>query len=52
MFSYIVIIIVIGLKVSCLLDCYGSTAVLPFIMSLSDYPVSDVWQDLRVLALS
>ena len=47
MFSYIVIIIVIGLKVS-----YGSTAVLPFIVSLSDYPVSDVWLDLRVLALS
>ena len=51
MFSYIVIIIVIGLKVSSL-DCYGSTAVLPFIVSLSDYLVSDVWQDLRVLALS
>ena len=50
MFSYIVIIIVIGLKVSSL-DCYGSTAVLPFIVSL-DYPVSDVWLDLRVLALS
>ena len=49
MFSYI-IIIVIGLKVSSLLDCYGSTAVLPFIVSLSDYPVSDVWQDLRVLS--
>ena len=44
MFSYIVIIIVIGLKVS-----YGSTAVLPFIFP-QDYPVSDVWLDLRVLA--